>query len=89
MSSFRLVKLIDPIQLVNVSGGLSPQGAYDNATDYSVGDYVSYLGSSYVMYSDAAAGTLPTNTTYWQVVAEKGDDSGLTESLVIAYATAL
>ena len=25
------------------------------------------------MYSDAAAGTVPTNTTYWQVLADKGD----------------
>jgi hypothetical protein len=71
--SLQIVKLTDPIQFTNVAGGLVPKGAYDNATDYSVGDSVDYNGSSYVMHTDAAAGTLPTNTAYWQVLANKGD----------------
>lgn len=71
--SLHIVKLTDPIQFTNVAGGLVPKGAYDNATDYSVGDSVDYNGSSYVMHTDAAAGTLPTNTAYWQVLANKGD----------------
>jgi len=57
---------------VVIPSGLVPKGAYDNSTDYSVGDSVDYNGSSYVMYVDAAAGTLPTDTTYWQVLANKG-----------------
>lgn len=72
MSDFKIVKLIDPIQIVNIPGGLVPRGAYDNATDYAIGDSVDYLGSSYVMYSNAAAGNLPTDTDFWQILAEKG-----------------
>ena len=70
--SFRLVKLLDPLQIVNIPSGLVPRGAYDNATDYAVGDSVDYLGSSYVMYVNAASGVLPTDTTKWQVLANKG-----------------
>lgn len=71
--SFNLVKLIDPIQLINIPGGLVPRGAYSAGTNYAVGDSVDYQGSSYVMFNDAGAGTVPTNTTYWQVLANKGD----------------
>lgn len=71
--SFRLVKLLDPIQTVVVLSGLVPKGAYDAGTDYDVGDVVSYQGSSYVMYVNAAAGTTPTDTTKWMVLASKGD----------------
>jgi len=70
---FNIVKLTDPIQFTNVAGGLVPKGAYAAGTDYAVGDSVDYNGSSYVMYADAAAGTLPTDTTKWQVIANKGD----------------
>lgn len=70
---FNIVKLTDPIQFTNVAGGLVPKGAYAAGTDYAVGDSVDYNGSSYVMHTDAAAGTVPTNTTYWQVLANKGD----------------
>lgn len=56
-----------------ITGGLVPKGAYNASTDYAVGDSVDYNGSSYVMHTDAAAGTVPTNTTYWQILAEKGD----------------
>lgn len=71
--SVSIVKLIDPIQFTNVAGGLVPKGPYNAGTDYAVGDSVDYNGSSYVMYADAAAGTLPTDTTKWQVLANKGD----------------
>lgn len=73
MSDLKIVKLIDPIQLVNILGGLVPKGAYDGATSYVVGDSVDYNGSSYVLFASAVAGTLPTDTTKWQVVANKGD----------------
>ena len=58
---------------VIVTGGLVDMGAYDAGTTYAVGVSVSYLGSSYVMYSLVAEGTLPTDTAYWQVLANKGD----------------
>ena len=72
MGDFKIVKLVDPINITNIPGGLVPRGAYDNGTDYAVGDSVDYQGSSYVMFVDAGAGTLPTDITYWQVLAEKG-----------------
>jgi hypothetical protein len=69
---FQIVKLTDPIQFTTIDGGLVPRGAYNAGTDYAVGDSVDYNGSSYVMFSDAGAGTLPTDTTKWQVLANKG-----------------
>lgn len=57
---------------VNIPSGLVPKGAYNAGTDYAVGDSVDYNGSSYVMFVDAVAGTLPTDTTKWQVLANKG-----------------
>lgn len=71
--SFRIVKLLDPIQNIVITGGIVPKGAYSAGTDYAVGDMVDYNGSSYVMYVDAAAGTAPTDNTKWGLVAEKGD----------------
>ncbi len=73
MGTFKLVKLIGQgLNNTVITGGLVPKGAYDNAVDYAVGDSVDYLGSSYVMFSNAVAGVLPTDTTKWQVVANKG-----------------
>lgn len=70
--SFHIVKLTDPLNPTIITGGLVPRGAYNAGTDYAVGDSVDYNGSSYVMYVDAGAGTLPTDTTKWQVLANKG-----------------
>ena len=47
--------------------------AYDNATDYIVNDSVEYNGSSYICILDSTW-NIPTNTTYWGVLAEKGTD---------------
>ena len=71
--AFHIVKLLDNLNPTIITGGFVPRGAYDNATDYAVGDSVDYNGSSYVMYSNATAGNLPTDTDYWQVVANKGN----------------
>jgi len=73
MGTFKIVKLVDPINNTIITGGLVPKGTYNAGTDYSVGDSVDYNGSSYVMFIDAVAGTLPTDTTKWQVIANKGD----------------
>lgn len=64
---------ITDLEVISISGGLVPKGAYNPSTHYTVGDSVDYLGSSYVMFNDADSGTLPTNTTYWQVIANKGE----------------
>lgn len=52
--------------------GLKPTGAYNNTREYKKLDVVIYQGSSYVAKSDSI-GQLPTNTTYWNCIAEKGD----------------
>lgn len=70
----QLVKLLDTINITNLVGGATPRGNYDDSTDYDVGDIVSYTdGSSYIMYTDGPAGTLPTDSDYWSVIAQKGD----------------
>ena len=49
-------------------------GAYSALTTYAVLDAVTYNGSSYIMKTVApSAGYVPTNTTYWVVLAEKGE----------------
>ena len=75
MGGFRIVKLLDPLNIVNIPGGLVPKGAYNAGTTYSIGDSVDYNGSSYVLFAAAPSGTLPTDTTKWQVLANKGDAS--------------
>lgn len=71
--ALKLVKLVGQgLNNTIITGGLVPKGAYAAGTDYAVGDSVDYNGSSYVMHTDAAAGTVPTNTSYWQVLADKG-----------------
>jgi hypothetical protein len=52
--------------------GFTWRGAYDNATAYSPYDVVSYNGSSYVCTS-ATTGNLPTDNSFWNLVAQKGD----------------
>lgn len=85
--TFQVVKLVDPVQFTNVAGGLTPKGAYDGATTYSIGDSVSYNGSSYILYASATSGTLPTDNTKWQLLASKGSTgstgaSGVVQSVV-------
>ena len=55
------------------------RGEYNNSTQYYVFDLVNYNGNSYYAKADTI-GNLPTNTTYWQLVAEKGNvgPTGLT-----------
>lgn len=39
---------------------------YSSATAYKVGNLLTYLGKQYYCIADAPAGTLPTNTTYFE-----------------------
>lgn len=48
------------------------KGAWSGATAYLVGDVVTLSGSSYVCVLDHTNQT-PPNTTYWQLLASKGD----------------
>lgn len=48
------------------------RGEYNSSTQYYLFDLVNYEGSSYVAIGNTL-GNIPTNTTYWQLVAEKGN----------------
>lgn len=52
----------------------SYQGAYNSAAAYAVGDVVVYQGQLYYTKSVTTAGTLPTNTTKFDLIAAKGAD---------------
>lgn len=90
MAEVELVYNLNPS--VIVTGGLNPTGAYSNTTTYSKGDSVSYNGSSYVALQ-STTGHLPTNSTYWQLIAEEGPQglpgTGISKGFTIAMATAL
>ena len=53
------------------------KGAYAGGTAYVVDDVVSYLGSSYVCIL-ASTGNVPTNGTYWNLMAQGGTGSATT-----------
>ncbi|MCS6281443.1 MAG: DUF2190 family protein [Dolichospermum sp.] len=65
MSDFKVVQLLNPVQ---VNTNVKPTGAYSPSTAYGIGDSVSYNNSSYLAIQ-ATTGNLPTNTTYWQLLA--------------------
>ena len=49
------------------------RGAYSGSNTYYPGDEVTYLGSSYrFIYASPASGIVPTNATYWIIVASAG-----------------
>ncbi|MBH8566701.1 tail fiber protein [Nostoc sp. CENA67] len=69
----------DPDFVEALRGGPRFRGAYAAATYYQRDDAVTYGGSSWVyINSDPAAGQTPStlNTTYWQILAQKGDPGG-------------
>lgn len=47
------------------------RGAYSGSTAYNLYDEVSYLGSSYICIA-ATTGNLPTNASFWNLVASAG-----------------
>jgi|GEM_PF-5984383 len=50
------------------------RGPYLSTTTYKIGDVVRYNGSSYLVRTfNPPVGTPPTNTTYWALVASRGD----------------
>jgi hypothetical protein len=49
------------------------KGAYAAGTAYVINDAVSYNGASYICKL-ATTGNAPTNTTYWDLMAQKGSD---------------
>lgn len=72
MSDFKLVKLLgDPIQ---ITLNIIPRGVYNPSIQYNLGDSVSYGNSSYVALAPTL-GNIPTNTSFWQLLAQ---GSGIT-----------
>ena len=69
---------------INVKIAPLPRGEYSSSATYAKLDVVSYNGSSYMARKAVPTGTVPTNTTYWQVSAEKatiGEGSITTDML--------
>jgi hypothetical protein len=56
---------------------LTFQGAYASGTTYYPNDVVTYSGSTYICILQST-GNVPTNTTYWSVLASKGSDGTVT-----------
>ncbi len=56
----------------DVSDRLSIFEVYNNTKVYYPLNKVSYSGSSYVCILQTTAGTLPSNTTYWTIIAQAG-----------------
>ena len=52
--------------------GMILKGEYNASTQYTRLDVVTYQGSSYACLKDCKA-TVPTDTSYWQLVSQKGD----------------
>ena len=52
----------------------SYQGAYNSSAAYAVGDVVVYQGQLYYTKSVTTAGTLPTDTAKFDLIASKGAD---------------
>lgn len=65
MSDFKVVQLLNPIQL---NTNINPTGVYDNTTAYGIGDSVSYGNNSYLCIT-TTVGNIPTDTAYWQLFA--------------------
>ena len=49
----------------------TPKGQYNSSIQYERLDIVTYQGGSYIAIQDTK-GNVPTNTTYWNILAEKG-----------------
>jgi hypothetical protein len=57
------------------------KGTWSSLTSYTIGDFVNYNGSQYTCIANNS-NTLPTDTDYWVLVAEKGTDGSGTGDVV-------
>ena len=53
--------------------GMTWKGLWDIATSYNSRDTINYNGTSYVSIASSNIGVVPTNTSFWAVLAQKGD----------------
>lgn len=62
-----------------------PKGTWSNSATYEKLDIVSKDGSSYIALQDVPAGTAVTDTSYWQLLAAKGEtgDTGAVPAFTI------
>jgi hypothetical protein len=78
MSDFKLVKLLGTPVQITVS--IVPRGVYSSIVQYNLGDSVSFGPSSYVAMAPTL-GNLPTNTVYWQLLAEGSNIAGIKDTV--------
>jgi chitodextrinase len=64
---------------MTVASGVTPRGEYDAEYAYVTGDSCSYEGSSYIAIQNTT-GNLPTDTTYWQLLAEGAGEDVITST---------
>lgn len=74
----------DPIILGKVT--VTPRGTWNSLNAYARLDVVSYEGSSYIAKQDVPAGTVLSDTQYWQTIALKGE-TGDAFQIVKTYAS--
>lgn len=85
MNDNQLQQLLQAINTLQDLGKVAyfNKGAYNSETTYEINDVVTYQGSSYVSLGNNNQGNLPTNATYWSVVALKGDKGDTGKPFVI------
>ena len=66
---------------------LMPKGDYSPTEPYTLLDVVAYQGASYVA-KGSTTGNLPTDTTYWQLLASGGDTANLAKNFAEVESTA-
>lgn len=60
---------------------VTPKGTWANNTAYDILDIVAYNGSSYIAIQDVPSSGVPlSNTSYWLMIAEKGDGGEITSA---------
>ena len=57
--------------------GITWKGLWDSATSYNLRDAVNYNGASYLSITSGNLGFVPTNTSFWAVLAQKGDTGSM------------
>jgi hypothetical protein len=73
VAAFSLVAMSAGTPGATGAPGYLPQvTAYSSATPYVQGSAVVYLGSTYQSVSNGNVGNLPTNPTFWTVIAQAG-----------------
>ena len=61
---------------INVKIAPLPRGEYSSSATYAKLDVVSYNGSAYMAIKAVPTGTVPTNTTYWQLLVDNSVPDG-------------